>query len=260
MNKRNKVYYGGAFDPITLSHEAIIAELHDLFGDKLVVGVTEHDYKKSWKPLAWRKTVVQNICCKYQIDIANPCEVDGETYYESEIIDTIRVVEQKERTYKFLSSHPELGIGTIVIGNDEWIDLNNGKWHYADKLLEEYKFLVVPRPKTNIVSSTLVHKLIAEGADRETLLKYISESVYCCIAYNELDDNGKPTVGTIENQIDKNNKDNNNRRTIMNPNKLEKAPLEQKKLHVCVDMQNDFIDMALGSPRPRLSSLASPSI
>ena len=206
MERRNKVYYGGAFDPITLSHEAIIADLHDLFGDKLVVGVTEHDYKHSWKPLAWRKAVVENVCCEYHIDIPCPCEVDGETYFESETIETVKVVEQKERTYKFLSSHPELGIGTIVMGKDEWDDLNAGKWHYSDRLLEEYKFLVVPRPKTNIVSSTLVRRLIAEGADRETLRNYISDMVYRCIAYNELDDNGKPTVGTVENQIDKNRK------------------------------------------------------
>ena len=210
MEKRNKVYYGGAFDPITLSHEAIIEHLYDMFGDKLVVGVTEHDYKKSWKPLAWRKTVVQNVCCKYQIDIANPCEVDGKTYYESEIIDTIKVVEQKERTYKFLSSHPELGIGTIVVGKDELDDLLAGKWYYADKLIDEYKFYVIPRPKTNIVSSTMVRKLISEGADRETLRNYISDAVYRCIAYNELDDNGKPTIGTVENQIDKNRKNKEN--------------------------------------------------
>lgn len=207
MDKRNNVFYGGAFDPITLSHEAIIADLHDLFGNKLVIGVTQHDYKKSWKSLAWRKAVMENLCVDYNTSYTTPIEIDNKVIdYEETPVSTIKVVEQTERTYKFLSSHPELEIGTIVIGNDEWVDLNNGKWHYADKLLEEYKFLVVPRPKTDVVSSTLVRKLIAEGADKETLRKYISEMVYQCIAYDYIDDNGKLTLGTKENQIDKNRK------------------------------------------------------
>ncbi len=165
----NRVFYGGAFDPLTKSHEDIIKMLHGLFGRRLVVGVTDHDYKKSWKPIEWRKGVVEQFCVDH---FSYPC---GQNAWEE---CDVEVVVQNDRTYKFLKAHPKLDIGTIVIGKDELDDLVvAGKWHYSKELLDTYNFFVIPR--TDGVSSSAVRNLIKEGkTDKETLLQYISAQTY----------------------------------------------------------------------------------
>ena len=166
--KGNRVFYGGAFDPMTRSHEDILKMLHGLFGGRLVVGVTNHDYKQSWKPIEWRKDVVERFCFEH---FSYRC---GQSAWEECDVD---VVEQNDRTFKFLEAHPNLGIGTIVIGKDELDDLMAGKWHYSKELMDTYNFFIIPRKDG--ISSTMVRNLIKEGkTDKETLLQYISASTY----------------------------------------------------------------------------------
>jgi cytidyltransferase-like protein len=148
------VFYGGAFDPLTIAHERIIRELYGDFGERLIIGVTNHDYKRSWKPVEWRMGCVRDFC---------------ESLYFN-CFDEIEIVEQTCRTFEFLRTLRHK-VGTIVVGMDEWKDLLDGKWKYADKLLEEYRFLVIPR--TNGVSSTKVREMIAEGMDECELLRYV---------------------------------------------------------------------------------------
>lgn len=151
-----KIFYGGAFDPLTLAHERIIRSLHDGFRGTLIVAVTNHDYKQSWKPIEWRMEAVTEYC-------ESLC-----------FFNEIKVVEQDCRTCAFLEKS-NLNVGTIVVGMDEWKDLNDGKWQRSDELLAKYNFLVVPR--ANGISSTAVRNLVNEKASDEEILKYVSVDV-----------------------------------------------------------------------------------
>ena len=151
----DNVFYGGAFDPLTLAHERIISELYGEYGDRLVVGVTDHDYKQSWKPVGWRRNAVWSYCQRLCPD-AN-------------------VVVQDCRTFDFLSRNPDLHIGTVVVGTDEMKDLVDGKWRHSDELLKSCRFLVIPR--SDGISSTKVRNLVGDGASDGELLEYVSMDI-----------------------------------------------------------------------------------
>ncbi len=122
--------FGSWFDPFTHAHEAIIKSIKKKmrYGDKLHILVTDNDEKTNRTPVEARvemvKTALESKCINYDIDI------------------------QQIRMYEYISwkfnKIPTDQI-TIVIGEDEWIDLVDGKWKFSKQLLDNYKFIVAMR-------------------------------------------------------------------------------------------------------------------
>jgi len=156
-------FYGGAFNPMTISHLEIIKSiLKDLKEDeKLVIGITEHDYKTYDLDFELRKMIVMNNLMAIDADYA--------------LGKTIQILKQNQRTWKFFHTLPYQDI-TMVVGEDEWNDLKEGKWHYSKEILNTYKIKVIPR--VDNISATKVRELIKNKASKEELLKYITKETY----------------------------------------------------------------------------------
>ena len=124
-----KYLIGGAFDPITHAHEAIIKAVSKKVrkGDELYVIVSNTDEKNYKTPVNERVAMVEVAMKARNL---NP---------------TILI--QNNRTYEFITSKfgTEDKDITIVVGEDEWNSLLAGKWKFSDRLLKNYKFIVCPR-------------------------------------------------------------------------------------------------------------------
>lgn len=150
-------FYGGAFNPMTLTHiniiKSIIQEMNNT--NKLIIGITEHEYK----------TFEFNYDLRYKIVFDNLIDICSNIKFQ--------IIKQDERTWKFLNKHfPNENI-TLVMGQDEFDDLNNGKWHYHKNILNTYNIKVIPR--TDGISATKVRELLYNNATNEELLKFISK-------------------------------------------------------------------------------------
>ena len=165
MNIFSRVYfYGGAFNPFTLAHQQIIdnivKDMND--DDKLIIGVTTHDYKEY----------------QYHHDKRYECVY---TYMMNKYGMSIcwQVLFQIDRTWNFLNKFiPEQDQDyiTLIMGEDEYQDLQAGKWHHHEDILNTYKIKIIPR--TNDISSTKVRTLLNQNADFNELKQYISKEVY----------------------------------------------------------------------------------
>lgn len=154
-------FYGGAFNPLTNSHMKIIKEILNEMNndDLLILGITDHDYKKFEYDYDLRLTILKKNLLSY-------CNHS----YKS-----IKLVKQDERTWKFLNS---LGYKNyvLVIGEDEYIDLKDGKWHYSDDILHNFEIKVIPR--NDGISSTRVRDLLKNNSNYDELKEYISDITY----------------------------------------------------------------------------------
>ena len=106
----------------------------------LIIGITDHDYKQFKYDYSLREKIVQKNCLSY---CNHPYK-------------RIKLVKQDKRTWKFLN---ELGYNNyvLVIGEDEYKDLKDGKWYYSDLILANFDIFVIPR--TDGVSSSKVREL-----------------------------------------------------------------------------------------------------
>lgn len=122
--------FGSWFDPFTHAHEAIIKAVKKKMhaNDKLYILVTDNDEKSGRTPAEIRKEMVKTALAakniRYELDI------------------------QKVRMYEYLwlyfrDCDPK--DITIVIGGDEWKNLQAGKWFRSNQLLTTYNFLVFER-------------------------------------------------------------------------------------------------------------------
>ena len=153
------IFYGGAFDPLTLAHERIIQDLWHPW-NRLIIGVTDRDYKPSLILVKDRMGMVRRFCSSL------PAKERPASF---------RIVRQQGPTYAFLRSrHPE--VDTLAVGTDELVALIGRAWAYADRLIYGYKLLSFPR--YDAISSRAVRKLMAGRVSREELLQYVDESVY----------------------------------------------------------------------------------
>lgn len=126
-----KYIFGAAFDPITLGHIAIIKTIHKHLkeNDEMYILVSNNDEKKYHTSLNERFDVV-SMTLKSIFKTNKPC-----------------IIEQHKRTFTFLDenfNNQENDI-TIIVGEDEWNALLDGKWHYSNLLLKKYKFMVARR-------------------------------------------------------------------------------------------------------------------
>ena len=149
-------FYGGAFNPMTLSHLEIIKFIINKLNinDKLIIGITSHDYKIYEFDFKLRKRILKENLKQYT---------------------NIEIIKQDQRTWKFFHTLPYKDI-TMVIGEDEWKDLKAGKWHYSNEILNTYKIITIPR--VNDISATKVRELLKNNASKDELLKYITEETY----------------------------------------------------------------------------------
>lgn len=149
-------FYGTAANPFTLAHENIIRYILQLDkNNKVYIGITDHDYKTFEYPFELRKKIVEDNL--------------------EDLKDRIVILRQDQRTYKFLSSLHDM-IDYIVVGEDEWKDLKDGKWLYSNELFNCWKWKVMPR--LNAISSTKVRELIKKDATYEDLSWMISKKTY----------------------------------------------------------------------------------
>ena len=89
----------------------------------------------------------------------------------------VQLIKQDRRTWKFLNEVLNIKNNlTLVIGEDEWNDLKNYKWHHSKDILDLYKIKVIPR--TNDISSSKVRELLRNKANFDELQKYITKETY----------------------------------------------------------------------------------
>lgn len=122
--------FGSWFDPFTHAHEAIIKNIKKKMrgDDMLHILVTDNDEKAGRTPL------------KYRIEMVHAAMANKNINYSVDV--------QKIRTYEYINwklSNIDPKDITIVIGEDEWIGLVDGKWKFKKQLLANYNFLVAPR-------------------------------------------------------------------------------------------------------------------
>jgi len=153
----NTYFYGGAFNPLTNSHMKIIIDILSEMqeDDLLVIGITDHDYKTFQYDYNLRNLILKKNCLEYCL-------------YPNK---KIKLIKQDKRTWKFLN---ELGYNNyiLVIGEDEYQDLINNKWHFSNEILNNFKIKVIER--NDGVSSTIVRKLLNDN-NFEEVKKYISD-------------------------------------------------------------------------------------
>lgn len=170
----NKLYfYGGAFNPMTLAHLEIINNiLNEMDNDDwLTIGITEHDYKTFDYSYSIREYILTQNLLKY----ATPP------------FKHVRILKQDKRTWNFLheifDEEKQKNI-VLVIGEDEYNDLKDKKWHYSKEILSTYQIKTISR--TNNISATKVRELIAKNADFKELKKYITKTTYNILKNNTM--------------------------------------------------------------------------
>lgn len=126
-----KFVYGGAFDPITRAHLEIIKTIQKVRkeNDEFFVLISNNDEKEYKTSLDDRFSVVKATFLDVFKDKAPA------------------IIEQDKRTFMFLKEHfaqqdEEI---TIVVGQDEWHALLEGKWVHHKELLKTYNFIVIAR-------------------------------------------------------------------------------------------------------------------
>lgn len=165
-----KIYfYGGAFNPLTLTHQKIIDNLVSELklngctddNDILHIGITFHDYKN------------------YEFDKDLRMKFVKE-YMDSKYLDKFgwEVSFQDERTWNYLHkvyTDDAQKYITLIMGQDEYDDLKAGKWHQSDDILNTYNIKVIPR--TDGVSSSKVRELIKNKQFNE-VKTYVSDKTF----------------------------------------------------------------------------------
>jgi len=124
MEKRIAVY-GGAFDPLTVGHEAIINYLLEEY-ETVHLYITNNDekqYSASWED---RRGMVS-------------------TAFGNAVGRTLEIFSQNTRTYELLQSVYKPEDIDLILGYDEIVALMNKTWKNSDELLSTYTIRVVPR-------------------------------------------------------------------------------------------------------------------
>lgn len=164
MKKNNTYFYGGAFNPMTLAHLEIIKDIIQNMNlqDILIIGITDHSYKQF----------------KYDYDLRYKIVYYNVLKYINPPINKIKIVKQDKRTWNFLNQDDMKKYFpiTLVLGEDEYNDLKDNKWHYSKDILNTYSIKIIPR--TNNISSTKVRELFDNNASYNELKNYITEETY----------------------------------------------------------------------------------
>ena len=154
-----KVYiYGGAFDPVTTAHTAIITELLNRLKKEpeslLYILVSDNDtkhYKVECEDrIAMIVHTVNSLHSLYSDTSDSPAAYNqGEP---SEIFHRVKIVDEVSRTAEALQNLRKDdslsdAVFTIVLGTDEWHSLLADGWVNSNWLIENNNFLVVRRAR-----------------------------------------------------------------------------------------------------------------
>lgn len=152
-----KVYiYGGAFDPVTTAHTAIITELLNRLKKEpeslLYILVSDNDTKKYSVECEDRMAMivhtVNSLHSLYSDNSDSPAAYNqGEP---SEIFHRVKIIDEVSRTAEALQNlRKETSLTdadfTLVLGSDEWLSLLTKQWVNSDWILMNVDFLIVRR-------------------------------------------------------------------------------------------------------------------
>lgn len=152
-----KVYiYGGAFDPVTTAHTAIITELLNRLKKEpeslLYILVSDNDTKKYSVECEDRMAMivhtVNSLHSLYSDSSDSPAAYNqGEP---SEIFHRVKIIDEVSRTAEALQNlRKETSLTdatfTLVLGSDEWMSLLKKQWVNSDWILTNVDFLIVRR-------------------------------------------------------------------------------------------------------------------
>jgi len=153
-----KVYiYGGAFDPVTTAHTAIITELLNRLKKEpeslLYILVSDNDtknYKVECEDrMAMIVHTVNSLHSLYSDTSDSPAAYNqGEP---SEIFHRVKIIDEVSRTAEALQNlRKDSALAdakfTLVLGTDEWHSLLAGGWVNWQWIIDTNNFLVVRRP------------------------------------------------------------------------------------------------------------------
>ena len=152
-----KVYiYGGAFDPVTTAHTAIITELLNRLKKEpeslLYILVSDNDTKKYSVECEDRMAMivhtVNSLHSLYSDSSDSPAAYNqGEP---SEIFHRVKISDEVSRTAEALQNLRKDAslsdaVFTLVLGSDEWLSLLTKQWVNSDWILMNVNFLIVRR-------------------------------------------------------------------------------------------------------------------
>jgi len=125
MKLKKIAVFGGAFDPLTVGHEAIINYLLEQY-ETVHLYITNNDekqYSASWED---RRGMVSAA-------------------FGNAVGRTLEVFAQNTRTYELLQAVYKPEDIDLILGYDEIVALTNKTWKNSDELLSTYTIRVVPR-------------------------------------------------------------------------------------------------------------------
>lgn len=125
MKLKKIAVFGGAFDPLTVGHEAIINSLLEQY-ETVHLYITNNDekhYSASWED---RRGMVSAA-------------------FGNAVGRTLEVFPQNTRTYELLQTVYKPEDIDLILGYDEIVALTNKTWKNSDELLGTYTIRVVPR-------------------------------------------------------------------------------------------------------------------
>lgn len=167
------IVYGGAFDPITAAHAAIMQTVERIASDckTYILFVTDND----------EKTYAETI--EHRLALVN-------TELATNHAKNWEVKVQSERMAQTLKSLTEYGDKfTLVLGEDEFTALNNGAWENSEWILENCEFIVFCRNESDCSSSKIrtsmkYNPCYAHGLTYIDHTAYLTENVAWAIASN----------------------------------------------------------------------------
>lgn len=130
--------FGSWFDPFTKAHEAILKTLQKKVltkDDKLIVCVTANDEKQNRTPVEERYALVEK-------------DLNAKKIAHTLVVQNNRMYDFLRGDKMFKDIRPS--DITIVIGQDEFNALLEGKWKYSQTLLHSYNFIVFYREKDGV--------------------------------------------------------------------------------------------------------------
>lgn len=187
-------YFGSAFNPITLAHQEILDKIISKvngYKDVVVIGVTTYNYQDLEFESGIRyEMAFQYMSKKYGVTI------NWKVYYQ--------FAKTWEYLHKIFKEEEQHNI-CLVIGQDEYDDLKEGKWEHSEDILNTYQIKVIPR--TNNISSSKVRDLFESNNDIkfEDVQEFITKDIYefLSIYYKQREKNENENCINIDNETNK---------------------------------------------------------
>lgn len=164
---KNLGFFGGCFNPPTISHIELIEKAIKEYNLDKVYFVPMGDlYKKEQLVPAFHRVNMLKMAIKDNMDILNIC-IEAEK--EMQAIDTFKIIQNK-----FNSSN-----NFFIMGSDNYEKIRD--WKCADELMQNYQYIILKRE--NDISSSKAREKIRNG---ESPKEFIYKDIELYILKNEL--------------------------------------------------------------------------